>query len=241
MSTHLVIRLPLTFCLLPFPVVSWFPLSLVVLYVGTVVLVAEGLNRLTDTDSELTRKVVHIGTGQVILLAWWLQIPAWIGISASVIASLIAIASYSLPILPSVNSVGRRSLGTLFYAISIGVLIGWFWTINQPQYAAIGILVMAWGDGMAAIIGQKWGKHPYQVLGSQKSWEGSFTMTGVSFCITALILLPIQGNFWQTWVIALGVAILATGLETFSKLGIDNLTVPIGSAAIAFFLSQLLL
>ncbi|MFM6511142.1 MAG: phosphatidate cytidylyltransferase, partial [Microcystis panniformis] len=34
-------------------------------------------------------------------------------------------------------------------------------------------------------------------------------------------------------------AIGATILETFSKLGIDNLTVPIGSAAIAYFLTQI--
>jgi phytol kinase len=41
--------------------------------------------------------------------------------------------------------------------------------------------------------------------------------------------------------IALIVAILATFLETFSKFGIDNLTVPLGSAILAFSLSQFIL
>ena len=217
----------------------WFPLSLIFLYLGSVILLAEGLNRLTGTGSELTRKVVHIGTGNVILLAWWLDVPAWVGIGASIIASIIALISYLIPILPSINSVGRQSLGTFFYAISIGVLVGWFWHLNQPQYAAIGILVMAWGDGMAAVIGQRFGKHPYKVLGISKSWEGSLVMALVSYLVTSFILLAVQGNIWQTWLVSLAVAVFATSIEAFSKLGIDNLTVPLGSAALSFFLSQL--
>jgi phytol kinase len=31
---------------------------------------------------------------------------------------------------------------------------------------------------------------------------------------------------------------MATAMEAFSKLGIDNLTVPLSSAALAFFLNQ---
>ena len=186
----------------------------------------------------MSRKVVHIGTGNVILLAWWLKIPAWVGISAGIISAAIALISYRLPILPSVNGVGRKSLGTFFYAVSVGILIGWFWSIQQPQYAAQGILIMAWGDGLAAVIGQNFGKHPYQVWGMNKSWEGSLTMCLVSYIVCSLILLAVQGNIWQTWVVAIPVAFVATGLETLSKVGLDNLTVPLGSAALCFLLNQ---
>lgn len=218
----------------------WVSVSLTVFYLTVIVLFAEGLNRLTALGAELTRKVVHIGTGNVILLAWIFNIPAWVGIGASAIASVIAIVSYFLPILPSINSVGRKSLGTLFYAMSMGVLVGWFWPLGLPQYAAIGILVMAWGDGLAAIIGQRFGKHPYTLWGIQKSWEGSLTMAGVSFFVTFLILLLVQDLNWQTVWVALAVSVVATGLEAFSKVGIDNLTVPLGSAALCFFLNSLL-
>lgn len=202
---------------------------------------AERLRRLYSSDSELTRKVVHIGTGNVILFAWWFKIPAWIGISAGVVAASIAIISYFVPILPSINSVGRKSLGTFFYAISIGVLVAWFWPIQQYQYAAVGILTMSFGDGLAAIVGQRFGKHPYKVWGNQKSWEGSLTMVGISFIVTALLLLFVYGNLGAIWLIAAVVAVTATLLESFSMLGLDNLTVPIGSAAIAFFLGQWLI
>ncbi len=212
----------------------WYPLGLIFIYLGLLVTVAEVLSRLIPNDPEITRKVVHIGSGNVILLAWWLKISTQVIVSAAVIAAAIALISYFKPILPSINSVGRKSLGTLFYAISIGVLAVCFWQ-NYPQYTAIGILVMAWGDGMAAIIGQRFGKHTYQVWEITKSWEGSLAMTATSYIVTSLILWLVRGSSWQTWFTALIVALVATALEAVSKFGIDNLTVPLGSAILCFY------
>ncbi|MEH2068764.1 MAG: diacylglycerol/polyprenol kinase family protein [Nostoc sp.] len=209
------------------------------IWVLFVLLIAWVVNRFANGEPEIVRKIVHIGTGNVILLAWWLDIPATIGITASILASAITLLSYRFPILPGINSVGRQSLGTFFYSVSIGILIAWFWYFQQPQYAALGILVMTWGDGLAALIGQRFGKHKYKVSGTEKSWEGSLTMMLVSYLVSSLILVTTQGNSWQTWTISLLVALIATALEAFSFLGIDNLTVPLGSAGLAFFLSQL--
>jgi phytol kinase len=218
----------------------WLQIASVATWITLVLSIAWIVNRSTNKNSEIVRKIVHIGTGNVILLAWLLDIPAILGILASILASVVTLVSYSFPILPGINSVGRKSLGTFFYALSIGILVGWFWYLNQPYYAALGILIMAWGDGFAALIGQRFGKHQYQIFGGQKSWEGSLSMTLVSYVISSLVLCSVQGNIWQTWVVALAVAIAATALETFSFLGIDNLTVPIGSAALAFLLNQVL-
>jgi phytol kinase len=218
----------------------WLQITSVVTLLSLVISVAWIVNRSANKDSEVVRKIVHIGTGNVILLAWLLDIPAILGISASILASAVTLLSYSFPILPGINSVGRKSLGTFFYSLSIGILVAWFWFLNQPYYAALGILIMAWGDGFAALIGQRFGKHKYEVFGGQKSWEGSLSMTLVSYVISSLILCSVQGNIWQTWFVSLVVAFAATALETFSFLGIDNLTVPVGSAAIAFLLSQFL-
>jgi phytol kinase len=219
----------------------WLQSSIIAAWVLFILLISWVVNRFVNSEPEIARKIVHIGTGHVILLAWWLDMPASIGITSAILASAVTLLSYVLPILPGINSVGRRSLGTFFYAVSIGVLVGWFWHLQQPQYAALGIMIMAWGDGLAALIGQHFGKHKYKALGVQKSWEGSLTMTFVSYLVSVLILLGTQGNFWQIWVISLIVAITATALEAFSFLGIDNLTVPIGSAACAFLLASSIL
>jgi len=213
-------------------------IALVAVYLAIVVVAAEGLNRLLAADAEFTRKIVHIGSGQVIVFAWVLDIPAWVGVGASVVAGAIAILSYFVPILPSINSVGRRSLGTFFYASSVGILAGYFFTRDLPQYAAIGILVMAWGDGLAAIVGRNFGRCPYQIAGNQKSVEGTLTMALASFAVTLLVLVA-AGQGWTVWPVALAVAIAATVLETFSQFGLDNLTVPVGSALLCFYLSQI--
>lgn len=218
----------------------WLHLAIVGAWLGAVALLAAIVSRYKEADSEIVRKVVHIGTGNVILLAWWLHIPAWVGITAAILASIFTFLSYRLPILPLLDSVGRQSLGTFFYCVSIGLLISWFWPLQQPQYAVLGVLVMTWGDGLAALIGQRFGKHPYKVWGMKKSWEGSVTMALVSYIVSSLIFFGVQGNVWSTWVVPIAVALVATSLEIFSKFGIDNFTVPIGSAALAFFLIQLL-
>jgi phytol kinase len=220
--------------------VLWLQIAIAAIWVLLILLIAWVVNRFADKP-EIVRKIVHIGTGNVILIAWWLDIPASVGITASILASAITLLSYRLPILPGINSVGRQSLGTFFYSVSFGILIAWFWYLQQPQYAALGILIMTWGDGLAALIGQRFGKHKYKVFGTEKSWEGSLTMMLVSYVVSSLILVGTQGNSWQTWAVSLVVAFIATGLEAVSFLGIDNLTVPLGSAALAFFLSQLVL
>ncbi|MGG6294418.1 diacylglycerol/polyprenol kinase family protein [Leptolyngbya sp. AN02str] len=221
----------------PAPAV-WLQLVVAGVWVVGVIAIAEGLNLVGKAEPEVVRKIVHIGIGNVILLAWWLQLPTWMGVAASLLFSVVTYLSYSFPILPGVNSVGRKSLGTFFYALSFACLIGIFWPL-APQFALLGILIMAWGDGLAALIGQRFGRHPYQIWGDRKSLEGSATMLLVSFAISVLTLPTLPGGLLQPLLIAAIVAIAATLLESFSKYGVDNLSVPLGSAAIAYGLVQI--
>jgi phytol kinase len=213
-------------------------ISLVALWLSLVATVAWWVYRYTPAENEWVRKVVHMGTGNVILLAWWLQIPAWIAIGASGLFSGITLLSYYVPILPGINNVGRKSWGTFFYSLSIGILVAWFWPTPYPQFAVLGVLVMTWGDGLGALIGQRWGRHQYRVWGIQKSGEGSLTMALVTYGISSLVLLSLPLGWVQVAIFAGLIAVIATGFEAFSKLGIDNLTVPIVSAAIGFWLTQ---
>ncbi|MGC1309972.1 MAG: diacylglycerol/polyprenol kinase family protein [Phormidesmis sp.] len=215
------------------------PCGLVLVWLAVIGGLSEVLRR-QGYGPEITRKVVHIGAGQVILIAWWLAIPAWVGVTASGLFSGVALLSYRFPLLPGINSVGRKSLGTFFYALSIGLLIAWFWPVHQPQYAAIGILTMTWGDGLAALLGQRFGQHPYQIWGEKKSWEGSLTMLLVSYLVCAGTLFWVQGPIVATWAIAAIAAIVATLLESVSKYGVDNLSVPLGTAAVCCWLGALL-
>jgi phytol kinase len=218
----------------------WFRIALVPIYVGSIVLIAELGHRWQLFSSEQSRKIVHIGTGNVIALAWLLKLPAWVGITSAVLAGIITLISYWLPILPGVNSVGRKSYGTFFYSVSMGLLIAIFWPLKHPEYAVIGILAMAWGDGLAAIVGQKWGRHPYKILGNSKSLEGTVTLLVVSYVITTIILYITHGNLPIVWFVGIPVAIVAVILESISQFGIDNITLPLGAALLAFWLTEIL-
>jgi phytol kinase len=207
-------------------------LSVVALWLSCVAGSAWGLSYSYPDNPELTRKVVHIGTGNVITLAWWLHIPAWAGVTASLVFSGVALVSYLLPLLPWINGVGRRSFGTFFYAISIGLLIVWFWD-SQPVFAVLGVLVMTWGDGLAGLIGRQWGQRLYHLWDIRKSWEGSLTMLVVSTLVCEILLGSQFGWSLTVGAIALLVAFAATCLESFSWVGLDNLTVPLLSAWLA--------
>jgi len=206
-------------------------------WLGCVGGVAWAVRRWGKASSETVRKVVHIGTGHVIILAWLLHVPAWMGITASVLFSILTLVAYRFPVLPVLDSVGRDSLGTFFYALSIGILMVCFWTGGMQHYVVLGVLVMSWGDGLAALVGQRWGRHQYHVVGMKKSWEGSTTMAAAAFIVSVLTLGVVYGFSLPVFVMSIAIAIAATALESFSTLGIDNLTVPLGSAAIAYWLT----
>jgi phytol kinase len=209
------------------------------LWLGVVLLVAELVARFTPLGGEVSRKIVHIGVGNVILLAWWLHIPAWVGIAAAIGSSIATLVSYWYPVLASVSGVGRKSFGTFFYSVSIGLLIAYFWPQGLQAHAVLGILVMTWGDGLAALIGQRFGKHPYTVWGMTKSWEGTATMAIASTIASGAILSFTYEFSAPVALTAIIVAAVATGLESFSKFGLDNLSVPLGSGFLSFALIQL--
>ncbi len=126
---------------------------------------------------------------------------------------------------------GGHGFGLVMYAISYTVLALFF--SAQPYVIAAGILPMAYGDAAAALIGQKFGHHKYNIFG-KKSFEGSIVMFII--CFLALWLSLLFFSFLYTFslnrllITAFGVSIVATIFEALTPKGLDNLTVPLFSA-----------
>ena len=130
---------------------------------------------------------------------------------------------------------GKGDLGTVYYAISLFLLaLISFGPLQNPIVGGVGILIMGYGDGLAAVVGTSWPKRPYQLLGAEKTLSGSLTMLVTSFLVT-LVLLAATGQP-QVLMPALTLALLATGLEAITPLGLDNLTVPLVSAGAYYFI-----
>ena len=93
---------------------------------------------------------------------------------------------------------------------------------------------MAFGDGLAGLIGQSINSPKWSVLGQSKSIAGTLTMLTV-VAITTCTISSINNLNIQPLEIIL-ISLIATFLEQISPWGIDNLTVPIGVTCIGIWL-----
>jgi phytol kinase len=175
--------------------------------------------------------VVHIGTGPVVLLAWWLQIERNIALPAAALVTLATALNHRFRLLPAVEDVGRHSYGTIAYGGSITLLLALYWPL-QPLPVAAGVLVMACGDGLAGLVGPAVPSPRWRLLGQGKSLAGTACMllAALAVLLALTALAGAQGLNAPSWPALLLIAAAATGLEQVSGYGIDNLSVPLATA-----------
>jgi uncharacterized protein (TIGR00297 family) len=123
------------------------------------------------------------------------------------------------------------------------LLILVFWTDYKIIIIA-SMMIMAVGDASAAIVG-KMVKKPIQycLIRDKKTVQGSITMFMVSFAVV-FITFKIYPNFMRSAhysffllsLFAFSTAIIATAAEALGNKGDDNLSVPLLSAVILYFL-----
>ncbi len=201
--------------------------SLLVIFgwIGLVLFASIILKKRFPANKELSRKVVHIGTGPIIPLAWWLEVSRELAIFCGILITIMLLINHRMRIINSIEDISRKSYGTIAYGISISILIILFWPSNNAAITS-GILVMAFGDGFAGLIGRNFKSQNWNILGQQKSLAGTLTMTLVT-CIVLVGIALTNGIPIDNLKIVL-ITCLAVGLEQISYMGIDNLTVPIG-------------
>lgn len=180
----------------------------------------------SEGQREWSRKLVHIGSGAVVLIAWVFAIDRRIAIPAAATITLLAALNHRLRVLPAVEDVGRASYGTVAYGASITLLLWQFWPA-EPATVAAGVLVMALGDGLAGLVGPLWPTASWRVLGQKRSLLGTGTMALASLGVLTGLSLAAGGPDWPQ---LLAIAAAATLLEQLAVAGIDNLTVPLGVA-----------
>ena len=205
----------------------------IALWIITILLIAFLCKRYFPKKAELSRKIIHIGTGPVILLAWFFDIPKNIAFLTALLITIALGINYQYRLFPAIEDIERKSFGTIAYGISITVLLLLFW----PRYAssiAIGVLAMAFGDGFAGLIGRSIKSPKWSVLGQTKSIAGTFTMVFVVAITTEAISLINNLNIQPLEIIV--ISLIATFLEQISPWGIDNITVPIGVTCLGIWL-----
>lgn len=198
------------------------------LWLTAISLLALAVRRRWPARREWSRKLVHIGAGAVVLIAWWTGIGRPLALLASAGVTVIAALNHRLRLLPAVEDVDRHSYGTVAYGASFTLLFALWWPA-RPDAVAAGVLVMAFGDGLAGLVGSAVASPSWQVLGERRSLVGTATMAAAALgALAALAALP--GSQPPPEVAVVLIALAATAIEQLPLLGIDNLTVPLAVA-----------
>ena len=203
---------------------SIFGLFISILYIVIIIGIS---TRLIHLPFEFSRTFTHI-----LVINWWFIasffiIDYWMAISAPIFFIIFNTLNVMYNWIPSINTKRRDSnKGPIYYSIAVFLLtVATFHTPSFHIVGGIGLLVMAYGDGFAALIGQKYGTHAYTIFKGHKTLEGSLTMFIVSMIVvtTYQYIQLGQVEFIQVFMLSL----IATLVEAISPHGIDNLFIPI--------------
>ena len=200
--------------------------AVIFLYLFLIFSVSVVFKKFNNDSKEIVRKIIHIGIGPLIPIAQFLKIDQNSALIFTGIVSLIVLINYTYKLFPTIEDVERKSYGTIFYCLSLFILIWLFW--DKDPYALIaGFFVMTFGDGLAGLIGKSFNSKNWTIFKQKKSLFGTLTMFLTSLIVVCSIGYAQQKNVNLNY---FAIAFLATVLEQFSVLGIDNFIVPISSA-----------
>jgi phytol kinase len=212
-------------------------LGVIAVYVYVIVLIVFTEKVLSKKYPVQSRKFLHIMTGNIAFILPLFQTRE---IMAFVAAGPFILFTYLMSPYSPIKSIrGKTSeaghgLGLVYYAITWTVLAYAFF--DHREIIAIGILAMSYGDGLASLIGIKYGQRTYTIFKDVKSYVGSFSML-----VFTLILSIIALAFYSEPITIRSIAYLfcmsgvATIVEGITPLGLDNLSVPFVTAVMYWF------
>ena len=200
--------------------------ALVLSYIFLVFLISIIFKKFAQDNKEILRKIIHIGIGPLIPIAKYLNIEQYSALLFTGIISLLVFLNYLYRIFPTIEDVERKSYGTLFYCLSLFILISIFWD-KDPFSLISGFLIMTFGDGLAGLVGKSFNSRSWMFFKQKKSLFGTLTMFLTSLFVVSLLGYTQQNSLDLNY---FTIALIATILEQFSVLGVDNFIVPISSA-----------
>ena len=202
-------------------------------------------------DSKLSRKVIHIGTGPLFVLCWFLfnDEPGARWLAALVpFAVTVQFALIGLGVMKDEASVKAMSRtgdpkeilrGPLFYGIMFVALTLLFW--RETPVGIVALMMLCGGDGIADLVGRR-------IKSKKLSWNGGKSVAGSigvfvgGWILSALILLvyvnagvfpaPFASYLLPLMWIALGV----TAVESLPFKDVDNITATLVAVVMGYFM-----
>jgi phytol kinase len=202
-------------------------------------------------SSDISRKLIHIGTGPLFVLCWLLFDDSP---SARFLAALIPLAITMQFLLVGLGVIrdeaavkamarsgDRREIlrGPLFYGIVFVLLTIIYWKNSLIGITAL--MLLCGGDGLADIIGRRFGRLALP-WNSQKTWAGSMGMILGGWLFAALIPVAylaageISGVFSAFLPALTIIALAGAAVESLPTGDYDNLTVPLAALLLGHLL-----
>jgi len=191
-------------------------------------------------SSQLSRKIIHMGTGPLFVLCWPLftsspvsrYIAALVPLAITIQFILVGLGIMrdDAAVQAMTRTGDRREIlrGPLYYGIVFVVMTILYW-YERPT-GIIALMLMCGGDGLADILGRRYGKLKLP-WSSGKSWIGSLGMfLGGWIFSVAIIGIYIGLELFQAPLVSYIppitlIAIAGTAVESLPFHDIDNITV----------------
>jgi dolichol kinase len=210
-------------------------LILVYGYIAILLIISE---KVLNKYPTFSRKFLHIMVGNVIFILPFFtsQFVITFLAAAPFILLTFLMSPYSPIKFNDRISTSGHGMGLVYYAISWTILA--FFFFDQQWIIAVGIAAMSYGDGMAALFGERFGKHKYNIFGDKKSFEGSIAMFLV-LIVTLGIVLAYYNIFTANFIIIPVVALIATIFEGITPKGLDNITACFSAVGVYLLLTMM--
>lgn len=189
---------------------------------------------------ELTRKLVHFGTGLLTLLFPIMLGNHWLVLLLCAGFTGILLVSLRFNYLPSINAIDRVSAGSLCYpgAVYICYLVFDHYS-EQYIYFYLPMLSLAVCDPVAALTGKRWPLGKYRIGRDNKTFLGSF-MFFLSCFLLSLVLFIV--NHWPLsagmLLACLVLSLVCAAAEAVTTKGFDNLSIPLTSLLMMILINE---
>ena len=210
-----------------------------------VVRIGRGRSRCSNANGgslypEIARKIVHIGVSNWFFIYYFVferSFWAIVGLCSFAVVNAVFNLTGAMGVLFDQTS-NKRNWGMVYYPLSVVLLIVLAdFGFGDELCVGCALIGMGYGDGLAALVGMRFGRHGLCSLregGSDaskhrsKTVEGSLTMFLVVL-VSFVLLNVLLGDSGIGLAIVFGLlaALASTFAEAYTLSGLDNVTVPL--------------
>jgi len=202
-------------------------------------------------SSQLSRKIIHIGTGPIFVLCWllftespsarYLAAIVPLGITIQFFLIGIGVIKDKASVDAMARHGDRREIlrGPLFYGIVFVMLTILFW--YQSPTGIIALMILCGGDGFGDVIGKRIQSNPLP-WSPKKTWAGTIAvfLGGFILSVPVLAVFIKTGIFDISWVSLLPrlllITLICAAVESLPLADLDNITVPAVAVGLGYFL-----